>query len=172
MNKEWIPNSITMSNGIFGFLSIVSTARENFTLASLFIILSVIADRYDGIVARKLKVSSEIGKQLDSLSDVMSFGLAPGFLVFSKVAATNTLLLSIIAGIIAVIYVSCGAYRLARFNITVMKDGNFQGVPITAAGLSLAILSFSFLHLPHILLLLLTLLFAYLMVSKVKIKKF
>ncbi|MBF0709839.1 MULTISPECIES: CDP-diacylglycerol--serine O-phosphatidyltransferase [unclassified Gemella] len=172
MNKEWIPNSLTMSNGIFGFLSIIMTSNKLFDSAIVFIILSVTADRYDGIVARKLGVESEIGKQLDSLCDLISFGIAPAFLVYSKAQTANySFLLLMLIALVAAIYVSCGAYRLGRFNITSMENGFFSGVPITAAGCLLAFLSISYFSVNTLILTAIMIILSYLMVSKVKIKK-
>ncbi|MBU0279358.1 MULTISPECIES: CDP-diacylglycerol--serine O-phosphatidyltransferase [unclassified Gemella] len=172
MNKEIIPNAITMANGLCGFLSIILTSTGQYTYASVFIILSMFADRYDGMVARKLGVVSPLGKELDSICDVISFGVAPAFLVFFKIhTASNLLLVSIIATIICSVYVCCGAFRLARFNVTTMTDGYYQGVPITTCGLLLAFLSFNFIKMPNIALLILTAIFGYFMVSKIKIKK-
>lgn len=172
MNKNMIPNFLTLSNGICGFLAIILAANKFFTYASIFIILSVLADRYDGIVARKLNVDGPLGKELDSICDVISFGAAPSFLVFTKVQSeSNFFVLTIITLVFCAIYVACGAYRLARFNITTMVDGYYQGVPITTCGLGLAILSLEFVELPNIALIILTAIFGYLMVSKIKIKK-
>ncbi|MDO4814629.1 MAG: CDP-diacylglycerol--serine O-phosphatidyltransferase [Gemella sp.] len=172
MNKEWIPNSLTMSNGIFGFLSLLMTSNKLFDFAILFILLSVTADRYDGIIARKLGVESEIGKQLDSLCDLISFGAAPAFLVYAKAQYVDiNFSILIIIALIAAVYVACGAYRLARFNISTMKDGCFSGVPITAAGCLLAFLSISYFSINELILAAIMLILAYLMISKVKIKK-
>lgn len=171
MNKEWIPNSLTMANGFFGFLSIIMTAEKQFLYASIFILLSMLADRYDGIVARKLNIVSAIGKELDSICDVISFGLAPAFLIFTKTKnELDIKILIVLVAIIASIYVCCGAYRLARFNVTTMTDGNYQGVPITTCGAALAFLAI-FNSIPNFALVILMLLLAYLMISKIKIKK-
>ncbi len=172
MNKELIPNLITLSNGFFGFISIIMSAKEQYIYASVFIILAVLADRYDGIVARKMNIVSEIGKQLDSICDVISFGVAPALLIYSKVThSTSFLLFNFIVIIICGAYVCCGAYRLARFNVMTLTNGYYTGVPITTCGFFLAILSFDFLKLPNFALLILTTIFAYLMISKIKIKK-
>lgn len=172
MNKELIPNCLTLSNCIFGFLSIITTANGKFIYASVFIILAMLADRYDGIVARKLGVTSPIGKQLDSLCDAISFGVAPAFLVYTKtIIETDLFIVKALALIICISYACCGVYRLARFNISTLTGGFYQGVPITTCGLILAILSFNFLSLPSIALLILTTIFSYLMVSNIKIKK-
>lgn len=171
MNKEWIPNSLTMANGFFGFLSLIMTLNGHFAYSAIFIILSVVADRYDGIVARKLGIVSEIGKQLDSLCDVISFGVAPAFLIFAKAKMEiDSSFLIFIISIICSMYVCCGAFRLARFNVTTMINGYYQGVPITTCGFLLAVLSL-FKDIPTLANLIMTLIFAYLMVSKIKIKK-
>lgn len=171
MNKEWIPNSLTITNGLFGFLSILMTSNNKYTLAAIFIIISMLADRYDGMVARKLNIVSPIGKELDSLCDVISFGVAPAFLIFTKTQdEINSNLLLIIVSIICSAYVCCGAFRLARFNVSSINNGFYQGVPITTCGLILAFLSL-FEDIPNFAILILVAIFAYLMVSKIKIKK-
>ncbi|MBF0715194.1 CDP-diacylglycerol--serine O-phosphatidyltransferase [Gemelliphila palaticanis] len=171
MNKEWIPNSLTMANGFFGFVSIIMAASGNFLYAAIFIILSMIADRYDGIVARKLNIVSEIGKELDSICDVISFGVAPAFLIFSKInSTTESFMVSIIIGLICSVYVCCGAFRLARFNVKTLSNGYYQGVPITTCGALVAVLSM-FKEIPNIALIILIAMFSYLMVSNIKIKK-
>lgn len=169
MNKEWIPNSLTMSNGIFGFLSIISAAQYQFLYAGICIILAALADRYDGIVARRLGVESPLGKELDSLCDVISFGLAPAFLILSKVKVEYSTAIFVITLIIASAFLACGAYRLARFNISTMSNGFYTGVPITTCGGMLGLLSL--FPLPNVLLVFLMAIFAYLMVSKLRIKK-
>lgn len=170
MNKEFIPNSLTLSNGLCGFLSIVMTTKEQYVYASVLIILAMIADRYDGIVARKLNIVSAIGKELDSICDVISFGAAPAFLIYSKINnSTEILILSIVALIVCAAYTCCGAYRLARFNVTTMTNGYYQGVPITTCGLILAVLAL--FKIPNFALVIMTAIFAYLMVSTIKIKK-
>ena len=171
MNKNFIPNYLTLGNIFCGFLSIIMTSQKQFILASVFIILATLADRYDGIVARKLGVSNELGKELDSLCDVVSFGAAPALLVFTKILnADLNVAIIILAGIICGLYVCCGAYRLARFNITTSQNkGVYQGVPITTCGLFLAVILF--FAIPYYITLPLTAVLAYLMVSKIKIKK-
>ncbi len=171
MNKEWIPNTLTLSNGFFGFMSVIMTSNSKFLYASVFIIFAVLADRYDGIVARKLNIVSEIGKQLDSLCDALSFGVAPAFLIFTKTStSTEFISLAVITAVICGVYTCCGIFRLARFNITTMADGYYTGVPITTCGCILAVLSM-FNSIPNFALVILTVILAYLMVSTIKIKK-
>ncbi|WP_314548145.1 CDP-diacylglycerol--serine O-phosphatidyltransferase [uncultured Gemella sp.] len=171
MNKNFIPNYLTLCNIFCGFMSILTTAHGYFVWGTVFIILAMLADRYDGIVARKLGVVSEIGHDLDSLCDVVSFGVAPAALIF-EIFITNdkpSTFLMIVVAILCGVYVCCGAYRLARFNVTKMKNGYYQGVPITTCGTVLAFLSL--FKLPSIAMLILLVLSSYLMVSNLKIKK-
>lgn len=116
---------------------------EKFYWASLFIGLAAVIDFLDGFVARLLKASSEMGKQLDSLADVVSFGVAPAmisyqFLRLSFAQNENGLDTSTIWLLPAFIVPCAGAYRLARFNINPTYSVNFSGVPIPAVGLLFA----------------------------------
>ena len=152
MNKNFIPNYLTLCNIFCGFMSILTTAHGYYIWGTVFIFLAMLADRYDGIVARKLGVVSEIGHDLDSLCD-------------DNPSATVTVVVALLCGI----YVCCGAYRLARFNVTKMKNGYYQGVPITTCGTILAIIAL--FKLPSIVMLILLIVCSYLMVSNIKIKK-
>jgi CDP-diacylglycerol--serine O-phosphatidyltransferase len=156
--KKHIPNLITLMNLFFGCCAIVATFQsgtmasmdesgamlieipEQIYYASIFIVLAGVVDFLDGFVARWLKVNSELGKQLDSLADVVSFGVAPSFIVFqflrlslaSDIDALNhSSLLMAPAFIIAM----AGAYRLAKFNIDATQTNYFKGVPIPMIGL-------------------------------------
>ena len=157
MNKNFIPNYLTLCNIFCGFMSILTTSHGYFIWGTVFIILAMLADRYDGIVARKLGVVSEIGHDLDSLCDVVSFGVAPAMLVF-EIFITNDKPSTLLMVIVAIL---CG--------ITKMKNGYYQGVPITTCGTVLAVLAP--IKLPSIAMLILLVLCSYLMVSNLKIKK-
>ncbi len=155
-----IPNLFTLLNLFFGCIAIVyalpgSTAYttyegewfayfvENLKLASLFICIAAVIDFLDGFVARALKASSEMGKQLDSLADIVSFGVAPAIILyqFLRIAHQQQLVgldTSIIGLLPAFIYACAGGYRLARFNIDTEQSYGFKGVPIPAAGLLVA----------------------------------
>ena len=129
--KRTIANTISSLNLIFGVLSIVKTMEQDFFWAAIFIILAVIADSLDGRVARALGVSGEFGKELDSLCDVCSFGVAPGILIYQYALQDIGLIGQLLAGIFAVF----GALRLARFNINAATiHGYFLGMPIPAGG--------------------------------------
>ncbi|MCB2313697.1 CDP-diacylglycerol--serine O-phosphatidyltransferase [Clostridium tagluense] len=165
MFKKYIPNILTFLNLSFGILSIVEVINNNYFAAALFIIGAALIDRYDGKIARILNVSSEIGKELDSLANLVSFGVVPGLLIFFKFGLNNYL----IGTCIMLFYIICGCYRLAKYNISIF-EGVFSGVPITITGSALAILSLiitSTKIVPGILMIL----FGYFMISKLKLKK-
>jgi CDP-diacylglycerol--serine O-phosphatidyltransferase len=116
---------------------------EQIQLASAFIGLAAVIDFLDGFVARLMKVSSEMGKQLDSLADVVSFGVAPGMIILQLLRLAyaqqaDGLDVSVIWLLPAFIIPAAGAYRLARFNIDTQQSCGFKGVPIPAAGLLIA----------------------------------
>ena len=118
------------------------------------------------MTARKFNIESEFGKQLDSMSDIISFGVAPALLLYQGVLSD----FGAPGAFFTVFYIGCGAFRLARFNITENK-GYFLGLPITAAGV-LATLSFLAIpHLPPQTFLYILLILGLLMVSPLKVKK-
>jgi len=131
-----LPNVLTLCNIVMGLSSIITASLGNFTLAGLLIIIGAIFDRLDGHVARKYQATSEMGKQLDSLSDLITFGIAPAISIF-LLSFTNTFILGFI---MTVVFVTCGAYRLARYNL-IDFSGVYIGLPITVAGFLLALLT-------------------------------
>jgi CDP-diacylglycerol--serine O-phosphatidyltransferase len=156
-----IPNLLTLLNLFFGCLAIISVLQngisimysadgtqlvdmpEKIWMASLFIGLAGVADFFDGFAARLFKSDSAMGKELDSLADVVSFGVAPGmilyqFLRMSFMKQENGLDVSMIALLPALLIPCAGAYRLARFNIDNSQHHSFKGVPIPAVGLLIA----------------------------------
>ena len=153
---------------IMGVSAIILAAKDYFFLASLMVIFGAIFDRYDGVVARKLNVVSKLGKEMDSLADIITFGLAP-----SIIALLFPLSSFKISGyIISIIFITCGWYRLSRYNVSHMSNV-YTGLPITIAGCLLAI-SLIYqteynVH-PHSTAFMM-LVFSYLMVSQHKIKK-
>jgi len=84
MFKKWLPNMLTCVNLSFGVFSILEIIKQNYIASAVFIIIAAFIDRYDGRIARLLNVSSEFGKELDSLADLVSFGVAPALLIFNK----------------------------------------------------------------------------------------
>lgn len=156
-----IPNIFTLLNLFFGCLAIVATVQTGLTisadsnggnlviipekiyLASVFIAIAAVVDFFDGFVARLLKVPSEMGKQLDSLADVVSFGVAPGMIIYqflrlSFAQQPDGLDVNILWLMPAFLVPCAGAYRLARFNVDIEQSYGFKGVPIPAVGLLVA----------------------------------
>lgn len=157
-----IPNIFTLLNLVFGCMAIVVTLQsgliinnevevgnpyveipEKIIWASVFITAAAVIDFFDGFVARLLKASSEMGKQLDSLADVVSFGVAPGIIIFQflrlSLAQHESGLDASAMWLLPALIVPCaGAYRLARFNIDTEQSYGFKGVPIPAVGLLVA----------------------------------
>lgn len=165
-----LPSIFTLINLLLGFISIINTMREQYQLAAILIILSMILDGMDGKVARRLNTSSAFGKELDSLSDLVSFGVAPAILIYS--AQVSDLGYNGYLGLgIASVFALCGAIRLARFNVLNISDF-FVGVPITAAGSILALLELLSNRIPAVVFPIAMLLLAVLMVSNVKVPKY
>ncbi|NLV17476.1 MAG: CDP-diacylglycerol--serine O-phosphatidyltransferase [Syntrophomonadaceae bacterium] len=130
----FLPNMLTLFNLIFGVISLMYAFENEVILAAVFILLAGVMDVLDGKVARKLNVSSDFGKELDSLADLVSFGVAPAFLVFvlfrtSPISQLQSFMI-VASGLI---FIMSGAYRLARFNVLNISEF-FVGVPITMAG--------------------------------------
>jgi CDP-diacylglycerol--serine O-phosphatidyltransferase len=128
-------------------------------ISSIFIFIAAIFDLFDGRVARKLKVNSEFGVELDSLADIVSFGVAPA-LLFHSISAP-----SILTSLAFILFPTMGALRLAKFSAK-PTIGYFKGLPIPAAGLPLAGMGMFFYGNAWI-----TLILAFLMVSPIRFKK-
>ena len=143
MIKAQIPNIITLLNLISGSISIVYALEGNLTVAAWFIGIAAIFDFFDGFAARMLHVSSEIGKELDSLADVISFGLAPGMILYILLSNSGSCPGIIIAGrnivpFIAFLIPALSAYRLAKFNLDKRQTDSFIGLPTPANALMIA----------------------------------
>jgi len=162
MRKEWIPNLFTALNIAMGTLSLMFTVQGNFNAAGWAILLAAVADGLDGRVARAFGVAGDFGKELDSLCDVVSFGVAPAVLLYTWQMALMPFGLGAIA---AVLLAVCGAMRLARFNInTDVVHGFFMGMPIPTTGCLAATYVLSDAPLPVYLTWVLTLVLAWVMV--------
>lgn len=131
-----LPNMFTLTNLALGVWAIINMFYGDYFLSCLLIITAGMMDRFDGMVARKLNATSDIGKELDSLSDLISFGIAPAILIWN--VSLNAV--PFLGTTVAVAYVLCGAFRLARYNVTEFS-GVYIGVPITLAGGLLALIS-------------------------------
>ncbi len=131
-----VPNFITTLAMFFGFYSIVSALHQEYLISGWAIAAAGVFDMLDGRVARLAKATSPFGVQYDSLSDLLSFGVAPAVLVYLWVLES----LGNVTWLFAFIFVTCGALRLARFNVsqTSLPKTYFQGLPITLAAQFLA----------------------------------
>lgn len=167
--RSFIPNALTALNLVLGVSAIISTIDGAFSTAALLIVAALVADGMDGRVARYFKTSSDFGKELDSLCDVVSFGVAPAILAYVFVLHEYDL----IGLLAAAAFATCGALRLARFNVnTGVVKGYFMGLPIPASGCVIATYVMLGIKTPSWLVLALTVIFAYLMVSTIRYPDF
>jgi CDP-diacylglycerol--serine O-phosphatidyltransferase len=127
-------DGITLSNAMFGLLSIFASIKGHLNAACYFMIMAAVLDFLDGKFARKFGRTTALGKELDSLADIVSFGVAPAVLGF-------VYLENIFIAIPIVIFVSCGIIRLAKFNVQLVK-GSYFGMPITWNALWFSLLYF------------------------------
>jgi CDP-diacylglycerol--serine O-phosphatidyltransferase len=137
-----VPNFVTTANMFCGFYSVVASAQGDFVTAAWAIVAASVFDMLDGRIARLAKATSQFGVEYDSLSDLVSFGLAPGFLLYQWALQPFGRL----GWMAAFLFVACGALRLARFNVNtgVVPKGYFQGLPIPmAAGMVATFIIFS-----------------------------
>jgi len=131
-----LPNMLTLIGVCIGLTSIRFALDEKFEFAIIAIIFAAVIDGLDGRIARLIKGTSKVGKELDSLTDMISFGVAPAFIMFFW--KLNTL--ERFGWLLCLIYVICVALRLARFNVnsdqeSSWKDNFFEGVPSPAGGI-------------------------------------
>ncbi|EDL66105.1 CDP-diacylglycerol--serine O-phosphatidyltransferase [Bacillus sp. SG-1] len=168
--KKSIPNMFTLGNLYCGFLSIGFAASGQFKNAAILILIGMMLDSMDGRLARMLKADSVLGKELDSLADIVTFGVAPSFLVYYTYFYQFGFLGFAVAGLFPLF----GAFRLARFNVSSDKTGlsYFIGVPITAAGGILALLTLFGNYIPSILTTVVFTALCFLMVSRIRIPSF
>ncbi|MGH0943963.1 CDP-diacylglycerol--serine O-phosphatidyltransferase [Bacillus mycoides] len=162
---SYIPNMITIANFVCGLLAIYAVLVHDMYLGAVFIITGMLFDFFDGMVARKLDSVSEIGGELDSFADLVTFGVAPSILAYS-IALKD---LQSIGMICVLAYSVCGMLRLARFNTQQSKLPTFIGMPIPFAAMCLLILC---LMNNPVSVAFGTCVLAYLMVSKIKFPHF
>lgn len=131
-----IPNLFTSLNMFCGFFSIINASQGNYVYAGWLIFIAALFDAFDGAMARLTNSSSELGVELDSLSDVVSFGAAPSFLLFT----TYYYELNTIGIIITSLPLIAGGFRLARFNVQLagFEKSFFTGLPIPSAAITIA----------------------------------
>lgn len=160
----------TLGNLFCGFLSVGFAASGSYSNAAILILIGMMLDSMDGRLARMLKADSNLGKELDSLADVVTFGVAPSFLVYY----TYFYQFGFIGLAIAGLFPLFGAYRLARFNVSPPNSSGkyFTGVPITAAGGIMALLTLFGGYIPQIVTTVIFTALCFLMVSRLKIPSF
>jgi len=134
--RQQIPNTITLLNLISGSVAVIQALYGNLQFAALLIAMAAIFDFFDGFAARLLHVKSEIGKELDSLADVISFGLAPGIFLYIMLRdnpffVNSTGLLSYLP-YLAMLIPAFSALRLAKFNLDTRQTDSFLGLPTPA----------------------------------------
>ncbi|MGZ7048530.1 MAG: archaetidylserine synthase [Methanobacterium sp.] len=164
-----IADLVSIANASSGFLSIVMLTMGNYVLAAKFILLAVIFDAMDGMVARRLKREDKygFGKNIDSLSDIISFGVAPAMLLYLTGIGNSYLSIAV-----ALLIVICGILRLSRFIVvTDADDDKFIGLPIPTTALIMGSFYLSGLFNSNLALIIMTLI-AILMVSTIKYPKF
>jgi CDP-diacylglycerol--serine O-phosphatidyltransferase len=161
---KYLPNLLTLANLFCGCIAIAFILNaqpfwgdfqngnywavfgtEQMYFGSVFIAIAAVCDVLDGLAARGLKLFSSIGKDLDSLADLVSFGVAPSMILFkllwvSYMSAPNALDVSMLAMAPAFLFACFGALRLARFNVSAPQKSGFTGMPIPAAGIFVATL--------------------------------
>lgn len=143
VSKAAFPNSLTALNLFCGFLSIVYSDKLELQTAAFLIIAASVFDSLDGIAARLVKTTSKFGVELDSLADVISFGAAPSFLVYKAYLFQFGYAGMIVSSMLAVF----GAFRLARFNVTLTNietKGDFTGLPIPLQAITICFFIISF----------------------------
>ena len=155
----------TLTNVIFGIISILFAIKGWFNTASIMLLLAVVSDYFDGKIAKVMNQQNEFGRELDSLADTISFGVAPAIFGFSLIQTP-------LAIISFTVFLFCGILRLARYNIMNLQ-GAFQGMPITMNGIIIPIaylfrnsFNIEIKFLPYLYLIL-----GILMVSSFKVKK-
>lgn len=147
--KKYIPNSITLLNLLCGSIAVIFAVNNHFVTASLFVFLGIFFDFFDGLLARKFNVQSELGLQLDSLADMVTSGLVPGIMLYKLLAlASDSPALSSTVEwsetmqwsgfkmtwlpIIGLFVTLASAYRLAKFNLDEDQQTYFKGLPTPA----------------------------------------
>lgn len=172
MLTKSIPSLFTVGNLFLGVLSIILAFSGEHGIAAVLVIVAMLLDGLDGRVARALNAQSEFGKELDSLSDVISFGVAPAFIMYVVAFNDPSVISPAFAWIVTAIFPICGALRLARFNVVAGTPGYFIGLPIPAAGGVLCTLALFVNEINVYVLLVSTIMLSYLMVSTVKYPNF
>lgn len=144
--KAQIPNLLTLLNLLFGVIGIIWVLNGNILSGAYFVLIAAVFDFLDGLVARLLKVQSDIGKELDSLADMVSFGVLPGLILYMMTknhTEPNSYL-----PYLTLIVPMLSAYRLAKFNLDTRQSDRFIGLPTPANALFLSTLPYLALQWP------------------------
>lgn len=128
--KKQIPNLITLCNLLCGTMAAYAAAIGHLDTAAMLIMAGIVFDFFDGMVARMLQVSSPIGRELDSLADVVTSGVAPAVIVYQLFSTEHAIL-----GVMALLIPAFSAYRLATFNLDTTQSTSFRGLPTPANAL-------------------------------------
>lgn len=139
--KKMLPNLFTLGNLLSGFVAILLISKEQFEISVLLIVVGLVCDFLDGYCARILDATSEFGKELDSLADLITFGVAPATLAY--VVSLHEV--HVFGAACCLFYVCCSALRLARFNVEQSHMTVFVGMPTPVAAV-LSILLAVYLH--------------------------
>ncbi len=167
-----LPNSLTLCGMFFGFYSILAALKGNYVLSAWSILMANVFDGLDGWVARLTHSTTRFGIELDSLSDLVAFGVAPALLVYKWAIAP----FGRIGSVVAFLFLACGALRLARYNVQMgsTESKAFTGMPIPGAAAVIATLVIFYYEIweglpeKNVFILLLTMFLALLMVSTLK----
>lgn len=140
-----LPSLVTVMGIFCGFLAIISAIKGDYVYAAKCVLLAIILDGLDGRVARRLNACSEFGKEFDSLSDVMGFGVAPAVLVFCWAFQASADEFGLV---VCFIFVVCSATRLARFNVAEPEKStvSFTGLPTPGAAAAIVSIVYCFPH--------------------------
>ena len=169
-----ISDFVSLLNMISGFLSIICSINNNLELAAILMIIAIVFDSIDGWVARKTNRQDDLGfgKNIDSLSDIISFGAAPAVFIYTSINTTS-FPLQLIVILVSLLIVACGVLRLTRYNVIAdhIKISGFIGFPIPGISLILATYYLSGLYNSYIALIL-SIIVSLLMISNIKYPKF
>lgn len=139
--KKHIPNLLTLGNLLCGTIATIFAVEGNFTATALFVIAGILFDFLDGFVARLLKVSGELGKQLDSLADMVTSGVVPGVIMFNMIHNNSFDTLNLFddsfleVALLGLLLTLGACYRLAKFNLDTRQSDSFIGLPTPAMSL-------------------------------------
>ena len=152
--KKHIPNIVTLGNLLCGTLATIFAVGGHFEMTALFVVLGIFLDFFDGFFARVLKVSGELGKQLDSLADMVTSGVVPGIVLFVLLGNNQQMPYDILAEfkfsmglpLLGLLITLSACYRLAKFNLDTRQSESFIGLPTPAMSLFIVSLPLVQMH--------------------------